>query len=297
MRNLDKRISLVYFTPNTDNIARYLSDISKYEVLPDKEIKKELKKAQKNDQEAITKIVNSNQRFVFKVAKKFSNGNKDLLADLITEANIGLMTSINKFDRNSNVMFLSYAVYWMQKQVFLYLTFIDPIISVTNKAKTTKVGEIKNKYYLLNGRYPTSDEIIEELEEKYSIQISNEKDLYQMSTISIHSSAITDNYDDFSSYFTANQEGASESSLITMNECEDNMENNYNKMIISSSMGVLTEREQKVINQLYGINNYREYEIQEVAKNLGISREAVRQIKKRALTKLETEIKITEMSI
>lgn len=295
MRNLDKRVCSTYYTSNIGTLGSYLNDISKYKILSDKEIKDELVKAKNGDEEAIKKIVNSNQRFVFSLAKRFSNGNNELLSDLINEANIGLINSIKFFDLKKNNFFLTYSVYWMQRQIYLYLTFINPIIKVSNKAKTSKVSEIRNKFYLLNGRNPTSEEIITELKDVYDIDILNESDIYQFNVTSIDNPTITENYDDFSSFYVSN--GNSDQEIISNNECERSFDNDYSKSLISNSIGILTDREKNVIELLYGIGSYREYEIQEVAQKLGITKEAVRLINKRALEKLKEEISVKQLSI
>jgi RNA polymerase sigma factor (sigma-70 family) len=292
MRNLDKRTSNTYYTPNSGSLGRYLTDISKYKILSDKDTKKLLQKARKGDSVATTEIVNCNQRFVFSLAKRFSKGNTELLSDLINEANIGLINSIKRFDPKNDNTFLTYAVWWMQRQIFLYLTFVDPMIKVSNKSKTTRVAEIKNRFLMLNGRNPTSEEIITELQDNYGIEIVNETDIYQVSKMSMDSSTVTENFDDFSSFIFINEEDNNYTNIniASHNNYNSNVENDYSKTLISSSMGVLSEKEKKVIELLYGIGDYREYEIQEVAEKMGMSKEGIRLINKRALEKLKEEI-------
>jgi len=297
MRNLDKRVSNTYYTSNSGTLGSYLSDISKYKILSPEELKKALFKAQKGDQESINKIVNCNQRFVFSLAKRFSNGNNTLLSDLINEANIGLITSIQRFDHNRNVTFLTYAVYWMQRQIFLYLTFTDPLIKVSNKSKTTKIPEIVNKFLMLNGRKPTTEEILAELQDTYGISILNESDIYQINSTSIDNPTITENYDDFSSFFAVGQGSENTSGVMSDNNYDSDVENEYSRVLISNSIGILSEKEKKVVELLYGIGNFREYEIQEVAEQMGMSNEGVRLINKRALEKLKEEISIKQISI
>ena len=290
MRNLDKRTSNTYYTPNSGSLGRYLTDISKYKILSDKDTKKLLQKARRGDLLAKSEIVNCNQRFVFSLAKRFSNGNTELLSDLINEANIGLINSITRFDPKNDNTFLTYAVYWMQRQIFLYLTFVDPMIKVSNKSKTTRVSEIKNRFLMLNGRNPTSEEILSELQENYGIEIVNKTDIYQVSKMSMDSPTITENYDDFSSFIFGSQTDIDSSPVTSHNNYEINVNDDYSKILISSSMGILTDKEKKVIELLYGIGDYREYEIQEVAEKMGMSKEGVRLINKRALEKLKEEI-------
>ena len=293
MRNLIKRVHNTYYTSNIGAVGSYLSDISKYKILSDNEIKNEIIKAKKGDKLAIDKIVNCNQRFVFSLAKRFSNGNDELLMDLINEANIGLINSIKYFDLKKNNYFLTYSVFWMQRQIYLYLTFTNPMVKITNKSKTTKVSEIKNQFYLKNGRTPTSEEIINELKNKHDIEILNESDLFQFSTTSIDEHFSNEKNDEFCPNLINNSEVSSN----MINDYETKSEDEYSKSLISNSIGVLSDREKKVIEMLYGIGDYRGYEIQEVACKLGITKEAVRLINKRALEKLKEEITVKQFVI
>lgn len=292
MRGLNKHSSNIYYTTSTGSLGIYLNDISRYKLLSDEDFNAEILKAKNGDPKAIDKIVNANQRFVFSLAKKFSNGNDDLLLDLINEANMGLITSIKRFDPKKDIKFLTYSVYWMQRQIILYLTFTDPIIKVSNKAKTTKVSQIKNKFFLINGRIPTSEEILMELKEKHNIQISNESDIFQMSKISVDGPNITENYGDISSYFLGNLNNSLDTDITSTNNYEKEIDENYSKTLISKSIGILNDRERSVVELLYGINDYRQYKIQEVAQKLGITNEAVRLIEKRALKKMEKKINL-----
>lgn len=293
MKPIEKLIHNTYYTPKTETVSYYLADISKYKLISDDEIKKLIIKAKKGDKKSFNNIINSNQRFVFTLAKRFCNSDDNLLLDLINEANIGLMMSIDRFDINSDNKFLTYAIYWMQRQIFLYLSFTNPMIKVTNKVKTGKVSEIRNKFMMLNGRHPTEDEILDELSSKYGIIINNESDVYTVSTMSINNPMITENYDDFSSFYsdTKNQKNP-DIDVSSNNSYDENTEYDYSKTLISNSIGVLTEKERKVVELLYGINYYREYEIQEVAEKLNMSKEGIRVINKRALDKLKNEITI-----
>ena len=293
MRNLVKRVHNTYYTSNNGAVGSYLSDISKYKILSDNEIKNEIVKAKKGDKKAIERIVNCNQRFVFSLAKRFSNGNNELLMDLINEANIGLINSIKYFDLKKNNYFLTYSVFWMQRQIYLYLTFTNPMVKITNKSKTTKVSEIKNQFYLKNGRTPTSEEIINELKNKHDIDILNKSDLYQCSTTSIDEHFSDEKNDEFSPNLINNFEVNSN----MINDYEIQSENEYSKSLISNSIGILNDREKKVVEMLYGIGDYRGYEIQEVACKLGITKEAVRLINKRALEKLKEEITVKQFVI
>ena len=298
MKNLEKKFSNTYYTSNIGSVGHYLSDISKYKILSDNETKILIKKSKKGDEKATEQLVKSNQRFVFSLAKRFSKGSNTLLSDLINEANIGLINSIKSFDTRMGNTFLTYAVYWMQRQIFLYLTFTEPMVKIPNKAKTIKVSDINNKFMMQNGRLPTSEEILNELQSKYGISISNETDLYQLTTTSIDNPSITENYDDFSSFLSTSQNYDCDNiSVVSQNDYDNDIENNYSKALISNSIGILTPKERRVIELLYGIDNYREYQIQEIADKLDMTSEGIRLINKRALEKLKEEMTVKGYSI
>jgi len=299
MRNLDKRIKHVYFTPKADTISYYLTDISKYKVKSDSDIRVLLEKYKRGDKKAFDEVINSNQRFIFSLAKKFSGGDIELLSDLINEANVGLIKAIPKFDLYGETKFLSYAVYWMQREILQYLNFVNPMIKISNKGKTNRVPDIKSKFYLKNGRNPEPHEILDELKEIYGVDITNEKDVYQLNTISITNPIISDNYDDFSSFFCAfGIESQDENSkIVSYNNYDDNSDDDYSKVLIAKSFEILTAKERNVIELLYGIGDYREYEISEVAFKMGISKEGVRLINKRALEKLKSEIMVKQLTV
>lgn len=298
MRNLQKSSNYSYFTPRTDTLQYYINDISKFKPLNPKECKDMLKKAKKGDRDAINTLVKTNQRFVLALSKKFSSGNHRLLLDLINEANIGLLKSIEKFDFKKDNVFLTYSVYWMQREIFSYLTFTEPMVKITNKSKTTKVNDIKNKFFLEHGRNPTTEEILTELQTNYGIDINNESDIHQLSTVSMDLASLIDGFDDYSNlYAVSHNQDNEESELIARNQFEKDIENDYDKKLISNSMGTLTEKERKVVELLYGFNQYRSFEVQEVAQQVGVSNEGVRQIEKRALNKIKEEILIKKETI
>lgn len=298
MKNLQKTSNYNYYTARTGTLQYYINDIAKYKILSPKESKDAVKKAKKGDQKAIASLVNSNQRFVLALSKRFSSGNNTLLLDLINEANIGLIKSIETFDINKENVFLTYAVYWMQRQIFSYITFTEPLVKITNKNKTTRVGDIKNKFFLENGRMPTSEEIINELYNNYGINITNDSHINELTTFSMDSSLNLDGFEDYSNYYAnSNQTSDDENNIISKNTFETEIENDYKKQLISNSIGILTEKEKKVIELLYGFNQYRSYETKEVAEQVGVSPEGVRQIEKRALAKIKNEIQLKKQNV
>jgi RNA polymerase sigma factor (sigma-70 family) len=180
----------------------------------------------------------------------------------------------------------------------MYLTFVNPMVKISNKSKTAKVTGIKNKFMLTEGRVPTSEEIINELQKEHGIEIVNEQDIYDVIVTSIDSPHITENSDDFASFFVLN-DGCNSDRFTHNNNfgSSEASEANYSKVLISNSLGALTEKERKVVEMLYGIGDNHEHEVQEVADIIGITKEGVRVINRRALEKLRDEINIIKETI
>ena len=107
-------------TNTTDNVNRYFNEISKYEILsPEKEAELAIK-SKEGDEKAKDSILKSNLRFVVSVAKAYQSTNVPL-EDLISEGNKGLVEAIETFDSTNGFKFISYAVWHIRKNIFLYL--------------------------------------------------------------------------------------------------------------------------------------------------------------------------------
>lgn len=279
---------VTYYTPKSPVLVKYLSEISKYKILTREESYDLIIKAQAGDRSALNLLVNSNQRFVFSICKKYANGDVSLLMDLISEANVGLINGIERFDISTNNTLLTYAVYWIEKHVLSYITFMHPMIKLPNSLKTNKVPQIKNEFLLKYGRSPSISEVLSILKEDYDIDILDESDIYEFSCYSLdifdeESDRMSPDIDN--AYFLGYIDGT-----YSKNDYEDEIDSSYNKTILNNSIGKLSEREREVIKLLFGIENDRLYEIAEVADKLFLTKEGVRIIRNRSLEKMKREL-------
>jgi RNA polymerase primary sigma factor len=90
-------------------LSYYIKEIKKHEPLPKEEEVALMKKAKEGHKPSYDKIINSNLRFVFQVAKSYQNKGLSL-EDLIAEGNLGLVKAFGRFDPAKGVKFISYAV-------------------------------------------------------------------------------------------------------------------------------------------------------------------------------------------
>lgn len=98
----------------TDNVKIYYKDLKKCEPIPFSYERELILKSKEGDVEARNKIIESNLRFVFNIARKYA-GKGIPISDLISEGNLGLVKAIEKFDTTKDVKFITYAVYWVRE--------------------------------------------------------------------------------------------------------------------------------------------------------------------------------------
>lgn len=292
---VDCKSSSVYWNRN-DVTMRYFDDIKKYDLLTPSEEYELFEKIRNGTPEeqakSREKIIQCNQRFIVSAARRWSTYNN--LPDLINEANIGLMKAIDNFNHKINKRFLTYAIWWIRKELNSYLITKENVIKTKNAHKIyTSANRVRNEFYSREGRFPTTEEVKELIHETYNYDIRHNEDLYELRVSSIDEVYSSDS-DDNSFSLEDNSDFTAVSSTCNI---DDDIENDYEKEIISSLLSTLTEREQTIIKLLYGINEIREYNIDEVSEKMNISRERVRQLKFSIIEKLKSELDSVKMAI
>ena len=131
----------------TDSTKEYLNEIGKIKLLSPEEEFVLFKKAEKGDEKAKKKLIESNLRLVVSIAKKYVRGNLSFL-DLIQEGNIGLMKAVEKFDVSKGYKFSTYATWWIRQTITR---------SIVDKTKIIRLpvhySELINKYKKYNKLY------------------------------------------------------------------------------------------------------------------------------------------------
>ena len=160
MRQL--KISSERLTNRTENIARYFNDVEKRPVLSSEEEFKIGIKAQAGDEQAISKLISSNLRFVVSVAKQYSN-TKISLEELICQGNIGLCDAARTFDPTRGFKFISYAVWHIRKEILAYLNSDSRTVRLPGSIITdlSRIRKINESILQEEGRLGTDEEIHE----------------------------------------------------------------------------------------------------------------------------------------
>jgi len=276
----------LHFSEGVQSLNYYLKDVRKYEVITVEEEKDLFRRIKSGDKKAVNELVSANQRFVLAVAKRFSVG--DNIMDLVQVGNMGMLQAIEKFDPNkkssdgTQIRFLSFASWYIRREISFYLVN-NVLIKKTNNVKTVfKVNKVKNTFFLENGRYPTVDELSDIIEKEYGIKIRDLSYLYDIET-----KYLTNSYnEDIKKDTFENSPMFNEKSSV-QNEYLEKADNENDKYVVTSLLDMLKPRERTIIERLYGINADREYTIDEIASELGLTRERVRQIKISSVNKLK----------
>ena len=135
----------------TDNVKIYYKDLKKCEPIPFSYERELILKSKEGDVEARNKIIESNLRFVFNIARKYT-GKGIPISDLISEGNLGLVKAIEKFDTTKDVKFITYAVYWVREYMSASirknysradLTLIDDLQDTAKKNDAKPIANTK----------------------------------------------------------------------------------------------------------------------------------------------------------
>lgn len=261
-----------------DHIKLYFNDISKIPLLNAEEEKAIAIKVTRGDENAKKKLIESNLRLVISIAKRFF-GSRLSFSDLIQEGNVGLIKAIEKFDPHKDFKFSTYATWWikqsvtkaiadMTKHVRIPVHLIDEINSY-NKA----YQELFQKL----GREPTSKEIGIKL--NFNIKKIKKLEEVIFGNVSLDSEVGDDGKDSLGDLIedknTMRPDQAAE---------KDAIRNNLNYIL-----GMLDEREAKIIKMRYGIDGPK-YTLEQVGEEFQVTRERVRQIEQKVLQKLKEHI-------
>lgn len=257
------------------SLDQYLRDISAYPLISREEEAELARRIRVKDQEALDKLVRSNLRFVVSVAKKYQNQGVSL-SDLINEGNLGLIRAAHKFDETKGIKFISYAVWWIRQAILQALAEQSRIVRVPlNRAGTLhRIGRRANVLLQELGREATHAEIAN------GMDLTEEEVAKTMSISQIHLSLdapLTPGEDNRLLDYLAD----------TVNPTPD--EQTFEKALtqaIEDSLDSLKEREAKILRLYFGIDDTEPMTLEEIGALLGITRERVRQIKEKALSRL-----------
>ena len=277
MRQL--KISKSITNRESQSIEKYLQEIGKEDLLTPEEEVHLARRIRAGDQTALEKLTRANLRFVVSVAKQYQN-NSLSLNDLINEGNLGLVKAAQKFDETRGFKFISYAVWWIRQSIIQALAEHSrmvrlPLNKVGSLTKINKVfSELEQKYQ----REPTPEEVAMVLE----ITVEEVE-----ATLGISARHVS-----MDAPFTDGESNALIDVLENFNAEKTDSHLDYKDSLrieTERTLASLTEREKEVIKLFFGIGVEHPMTLEDIGEQLGITRERIRQIKDKAITKLRSQ--------
>tara|TARA_R110002126_G_scaffold291479_2_gene453043 strand:- start:4465 stop:5328 length:864 start_codon:yes stop_codon:yes gene_type:complete len=277
-----RQLKIVKQVTNRDakSLEKYFQEISKIGLITaDEEVELALK-IKKGNQRALDRLVKANLRFVVSVAKQYQ-GQGLKLSDLINEGNLGLVKAAKRFDETRGFKFISYAVWWIRQSIMSALAEQSRIVRLPlNKiGNISKIKKIYSKLEQQNERIPTYVEIANELDTTVSsVALSMKNSGKHLS-------------------MDAPFKEGEESNLYNVLQSDESPrpDTNLIKQSLSTeinrALDTLTYKEAKVIKMFYGLENHSPSSLAEIGETFDLTRERVRQVKQRAIRRLQNKSK------
>jgi len=265
-----------YMNDDESTLSIYLKEINKIPLLTREEENEISRKAITGDELAQTQLVKANLRFVVNVAKKYQNQGLPL-DDLISEGNIGLMNAIERFDPDKGYHFISYAVWWIRQGILKAIYEKSRMIRLPLNRTNELIQIEKTRKMMLNemGEDPSDAEIarITGIKEQDVTELQAiSRDLISLETPVFDdrgASKLGDFLEDAT--HTSPDEKAIHSSL---------------KSDIESVLGSLTDKEADILRHRFGLGNRKPLSLKEIGDQYRLTKERIRQIEKKALSRL-----------
>ncbi len=261
----------------SQSLEKYLQEIGKVELItPEEEVSLAIR-IKNGDQGALEKLTKANLRFVVSVAKQYQNQGLTL-PDLINEGNLGLIKAAQRFDETRGFKFISYAVWWIRQSILQALAEQSRIV----RLPLNKVGlsnRISKAYSLLEQEFerePSAEELATFLE------MDIEEVRATLGAGVRHVSMDQPLMD--------GEDNTLMDVMINPNAIGTDFEvlNASLKTEIERSLSTLSERQKDVIRFFFGIGIDHALSLEDIGERFNLTRERVRQIKDKAITKLRT---------
>ena len=258
-----------------DPVRMYLKEIGKVPLLSAEEEIELAKKMEQGDENAKKRLAEANLRLVVSIAKRYV-GRGMLFLDLIQEGNLGLIKAVEKFDYRKGYKFSTYATWWIRQAITRAIADQARTIRIPVHMVETINKLIRVSRQLLQelGREPTPEEIAEEMD----MPVDRVREILKISQEPVSlETPIGEEEDSHLGDFIQddNVPVPADAAAFTLL-----------KEQLVEVLGTLTEREQKVLRLRFGLDDGRARTLEEVGKEVNVTRERIRQIEAKALRKL-----------
>lgn len=270
---------------NDNSLVAYLDKIKTFPVLSeDQEIKLINDLQQKGDMQAAQTLVTSHLRLAAKIAMTYRNYGLPM-ADIISEANIGLMQAVKKFDLSKKVRLATYAIWWIKAAINDYILRSWSLVKIGTSAAQKKLfynlKRLKSRLGIYENKELSPQEV-KQIAHELVVDEQEVKDmngrLYGDASLNVTMSNTDDERSERIDLLVDKSQNIEERIALAQ-------EASYKKEIIRKCLAQLSEREQYIVKNRLLTNTPKT--LSEVGEKFGISRERVRQIEEAAMKKLK----------
>ena len=245
-----------------------------------KELARAMRAATRDDQReaARSELIRANLRFAFSIAKQYQNRGLPL-GDLVSEANAGLVRAADKYDPDVGVNFISYAVWWIRQALHSAVqrqsrTVQVPLNRAADLSRVSRAQEVLRQKL---AREPYDDEIAHVA--NLSLDVTRGLVALLQPLRSLDEPTLP------------GEEGRTLAETLVVDRGEEEelpggVESDSRRQAIARALDVLAPRDRRVLVMYFGLEGSRPMTLQEIARELGVTRERVRQLRDRALKRL-----------
>jgi RNA polymerase primary sigma factor len=262
----------------TDSLTLFMNEIGRHPLLTAAEEVELAKRVERGDRAAKERMINSNLRLVVSIAKRY-RGHGLPLGDLIQEGVVGLNRAVEKFDWRRGFKFSTYATWWIRQACQRAISNQGRTIRVPAHVheRRVKLARIGRRFQAEHGRQPTSEELAEaaELEVRHVEEALGAVE----ASVSLNQPMGEDGDGELGELFADPQ------ALDPVEEAGDALR----RRAVQAALGALPELERRVIELRFGFEG-EQHSLEEIERQLGISRGKVRRLEQDALTRLGDEL-------
>jgi RNA polymerase primary sigma factor len=261
---------------DTPSLDKYLQEIGKVDLISPEDEVILARRIKSGDDEALKKLVKANLRFVVSVAKQYQNQGMSL-PDLINEGNLGLMKAAQRFDETRGFKFISYAVWWIRQAILQALAEQARIVRLPVN-KIGSINRINRAFARLEQEFerePSSQEIADMLE----MLPEDVKESLKTNGRTVSMDAPLSSEEDNTMY-----------DVLQSNDTPSPDKNLINESLayeIERALSTLSSRESKVLKLYFGLGMKHPFTLEEIGEELNLTRERVRQIKEKAIKRIQ----------
>jgi RNA polymerase primary sigma factor len=271
-------------TATTDALQLFMNEVGRYPLLTKEQEVELAKRVERGDLEAKEQMINSNLRLVISIAKRYQGHGLSLL-DLVQEGIIGLIRAVEKFDWRKGFKFSTYATWWIRQAVQR---------GVANKSREIRVPvHIVEREQRMSraerdlapklGRMPTDEEIAKAA--RITVPQVVEVRAAARAVTSLDKPIAEESGTTFKELVAGEEDEVDEA--VTINLAQE---------ALHDALDELPDRERKVLKLRYGLNGERDpASLEEIGRQLGLTRERVRQIEATALERLAVRREIAAL--